>query len=109
MLNNVKKVYVGDKYKNSDTVKVYYYDKDKVILVEDNIKVKNGYITYDVSNSNDHFITKAKLENTEVVTNSKTTSPITVVTIIVIILVVGFIVFYVLKKQKSKSKDDTII
>lgn len=101
MLNNVKKVYVGDKYKNSDTVNVYYYDKDKVILVEDNI--------YDVSNSNDHFITKAKLENTEVVTNSKTTSPITVVTIIVIILVVGFIVFYVLKKQKSKSKDDTII
>lgn len=104
------KVYVGDKYKNKDIINVYYYDKDKMVLVEDNIKVENGYITYDVSNSNDHFITKAKLENTEVVTNSKTTSPIKiVVTIIVIILVVSFIVFYVLKKKKFKSKADTII
>ena len=104
------KVYVGDKYKNKDTVNVYYYDKDKMVLVKDNIKVEDGYITYDVSNSNDHFITKAKLENTQVVTCEKTTSPIAItVVIIVIVLIVGFIVFYILKKKKSKNVSEEVI
>ena len=104
------KVYVGDKYKNKDTINIYYYDKDKMVLIKDNIKVEDDYITYDVSNSNDHFITKAKLENTQVVTCEKTKSPITIIiVIIVIVLIVGFIVLYILKKKKSKSVSEEII
>lgn len=100
------KVYVGDKYKDKDTVNVYYYDKDKMVLVKDNTKVEDVYITYDVFSNNDHFITKAKLETTLVVTSKKTISPtIAIIVIIIVALVAGFSVFYILKKKSSKNDE----
>ena len=58
------KTYVGDKYKNGDTVYLYYFDEEanKVLMVGDKpLTVKGGYVEYTITHCSTYFLMGEKL------------------------------------------------
>ena len=62
------RIYVGDKYSNGEVVNIYSYDKknNKLVLVDNNISVKDGYLEFNVDKNREYFITKADLSRLQV-------------------------------------------
>ena len=59
------KVYVGNKFRNNEIVNIYKYknNDDQLALTNNNIVVQDGYITFDVIDSADYYITKDTIKD----------------------------------------------
>ena len=93
------KIYVGKKYKNNTKLNLYYYneEKEKVELVEQELKVANGYVEIELEHCSEYILTKAKIKN-----DFNVFIPIT---IIETSLIVSYIIFkYIPIKKRTKTK-----
>ena len=91
------KLFVGDKYKDTDLVNVYAYIKnnDKLKLIKNKIKVENGYVEFEVTNTSDYFVTMSTISNLDDVQAS---CPILIIIIVVLSLaVVGLVIVFIIK------------
>lgn len=59
----VVRVYAGDKYRDGNTVNLYYYNDDtgKVEEIVKGLIVKDGYVTFTITHCSDYFLTKTDL------------------------------------------------
>ena len=76
------KSYVGDKYKNGDTVYLYYFDEaaNKVLMVgEKALTVKGGYVEYTITHCSTYFLMEEKLADVAMDTNSLKDASLSVV------------------------------
>lgn len=99
------KLFVGDKYKDTDLVNVYAYIKnnDKLKLIKNKIKVENGYVEFEVTNTSDYFVTMSTISNLDDVQAS---CPILIIIIVVLSLaVVGLVIVFIIKNKKNKDVD----
>lgn len=93
------KIYIGKKYKNNTKLNLYYYneEKEKVELVEQELKVANGYVEIELEHCSEYILTKAKIKN-----DFNVFIPIT---IIETSLIVSYIIFkYIPIKKRTKTK-----
>lgn len=53
------KIYVGDKYKDKEKLYLYYYNdtSNTIEFIDNNIKVKNGFIEFNINHCSDYFLT----------------------------------------------------
>lgn len=98
------RVYVSDKYENNDIVNVYAYNKDKLELVKNKIKVEDGYVVFDVVEAADYLITKSIVPGeTKVAKTGSSLNTLSIVLIIMLILLVIAFIFYILKNKRDKG------
>ena len=103
------KFFVGDKYKDDDIVNIYVKNDDKLELINNKVKVVNGYIEFETSNSYDYFVTMSTIASSnETNTKSENTSSspilffiIGILTLLVIVLAIVLII----KNKKDKEED----
>lgn len=83
------KVPVADKFKEGEKLKLYYYnpDKDVIELIQSDIKVINGNVSFQIEHCSDYFLAKAIVKNAEGTNNS---GIIIVGMIVVIVGLVGY-------------------
>lgn len=100
------KVYVKDKYSDGSKVNIYYYDNKKMVLHRKELNVKDGYISFDVDNKYDHFMTMSTLQLTsEKVKNGSSKLVLSIVLICTLLILIGVIsIFLANKKVKDKEK-----
>lgn len=55
------KLYVGNKFKNNENLYLYYYNDltRDVELISSNIKVVDGYVSFDIEHCSEYFLTAA--------------------------------------------------
>ena len=104
------KIYVGNKFSDKDKVNIYHYDKNNNNLEEisKGVKVKDGYVEFDIKKCSDYFITMSTigaLKDSK--SASKTSLVLPIVLIVITLLVIFGFVIYVLKNKKSKSSKIT--
>lgn len=104
------KFFVGNKYEDNELVNVYAYIKnnDKLELVNNQIKVENCYIEFDViEDAFDYLITMSTIPNTnEVITSDNKSSSIVLpilIAIIILVIIVIIIVFILKRKKVMKA------
>lgn len=102
------KLFVGNKYKDNDLINVYAYVKnnDKLRLVKNKFKVKNGYIEFEVVDESDYFVTMSTIPNLDkiITTTDKSLSPVLLIIIVILSLsVIGLIVAFIIKNKKNKE------
>ena len=102
------KAYVKDKYTDGSKVNIYYYDNQKMVLHKEKVKVKDGYILFDIDKSYDHIITMSTITLTDKEKN--TTSKIIIPIVIIVSITIGVIgiisMFVAKKKSKPKQKEE---
>ena len=83
------KVPVSDSFKEGNKLMLYYYNPDKTVieLVQSNIRVINGNVSFEIEHCSDYFLAKAIVENAEGTNNS---GIIIVGMIVVIVGLVGY-------------------
>lgn len=103
-------LYLDDKYLDDVSVKIYTYDEtNKLTLLTDGVKVKNGYISFITNGQKNYIITTKSLISsespiTEFINKNKTIFIICILGIIVIIYVINSIN----KKNKQKEKNEPL-
>ena len=107
VLNGLEiKLFVGTKYNNDEVVRVYSYQKEsnKLELVKQDIKVEDGYIKFNLKDSNDYFVTMSVISNcNNDVAKNNTSSLIYKVLIIILSLVVIVLSIYTIKIIKKNK------
>lgn len=105
------KLFVGDKFENGSFVNVYHYDNEKqaLVFIEDDLKVTDGYIEFDIKHCSDYFITMSKIatqakESTIFKEKKSSNNVFIIVGVIVFILLITFIILYYLKKKSAKKE-----
>ena len=98
----IVRYYVGDKYDNDDLVNLYAYDKNVIKQLKENVKVKDGYIEFEVTNSIKHFISKAKVMNAEKVEDFNIWMIVSIILGIVCLGLLGLLIFSKTKKEDVK-------
>lgn len=98
------KIYVGDRFKNDDIIKLYYFNKDKNILefIKDEIKVVDGYAEFEIKHCSDYFLTMSNLgtiNTNNTTTNNKNIDVFMIIAIIEFILIIALVI-----KMKSENK-----
>ena len=102
------KLYVGDNYKDNDLLNIYYYNKNNKELINSSksLKVKDGYIEFEVSESGDYFITMSSIDNSvSIESNSNGVMNILLIIIIIlsILIVLVSTIMIILLKGKNKG------
>ena len=102
------KLFVGNKYENDSLVNVYVYIKNnnKLKLVNNNLKVENGYIEFYATNASDYFVTMSNIPNSDKVTSMKDKSSLYIVKVVIGILVLSVIGLFIVFIIKNKKKND---
>ena len=100
----IVRYYVGDKYDDDDLVNLYAYDKNTIKQLKENIKVKDGYIEFEVTDSIKHFISKAKVVNAE----KGGFNIWMVISIVLGIISLGLFGLLVFSKTKTEEKKEDI-
>ena len=59
------RLYVGDKYEDGNFVNIYYYNNNKLELVNNGTIVKEEFIEIEVDKGGEFFITKSNINNVE--------------------------------------------
>lgn len=100
------KLYVGDKFDNESIVNVYNYNNDKktLDLVQDSLKVTDGYIQFGIEHCSEYFVTMSNLTNSNK-SNSSKTIILVIISIIEFLAIISMLVIYILKiKKETKDK-----
>ncbi len=65
------KIYVGDKYRDGQTLWLYYYNKndDKIEMQSQGIVVKDGYAELTITHCSDYVLTDQELDGNKVINN----------------------------------------
>jgi hypothetical protein len=92
-------VYVGDKYKDGDMLKLYSYDADaeKIELVYDNLTVENSYVKFELKHCSNYFLTMANL----MMTNQTNNMYILLLGALILIQII-----YIINLKKGNLKDE---
>ena len=93
------KLYVGNSYKENDVLNLYYYDEtdNKLVLEQEGILVKNGYVEYEIEHCSKYILTQAKIIQ-------KVNSYSNMIMIIEGIVIAGLVTFYLIKYYKEKKE-----
>lgn len=91
------KLYVGDKFEDGNLVSVYYYNEknNTLDLKIESIKVKKGYIEFDIDHCSNYFVTMSNLKD------NKSNNVFAIIIIIELIIVITIMVFYFIKRKKE--------
>lgn len=95
--NTIIKIYVGDKYKENDSINVYYYGEKKLELVKSKTIVKNGYIEFNINHCSSYILTKS------IINNNMNNSLIILIIVESIIILLTLSYFIYIKYTKNKK------
>ena len=104
------KLYVYDKFKDGSNVNVYYYSNNELDLVKSNIKVENGYVTFDIDHCSDYFITMSNIQTIKnedmpvKVDKDEPTKIFIILTIVAAVIIIGLVTFILVKLNKNKKQ-----
>lgn len=98
------RLYVADKFSNGDIINVYSYDKDgkKLTPVQKSLEVKDGYISFDIENCAEYFITRSNVM--DVVEEKKGINVFLIISIVELLVIVGLVVMFIIKSKKTDSE-----
>ena len=98
------RLYVADKFSNGDIINVYSYDKDgkKLTSVQKSLEVKDGYISFDIENCAEYFITRSNVM--DVVEEKKGINVFLIISIVELLVIVGLVVMFIIKNKKTDSE-----
>lgn len=84
---------VKDRFKDGDKLYLYYYNPEEDIIeyIDKGIKVKDGYVEFDIEHCSDYFLTASVVQ--EAVNNPKNINLVIVGMIVVVIVLVGVTLF----------------
>ena len=93
------KINVKNTFKDGEKVNVYYYDEDKneIVLVKDNIIVKDNEAEFSVTKGKNYFITRATIDKT----SKNYYKPLAIIESVALV-VLGILLF-----QKNSSKNES--
>jgi len=96
------KIYVGDKFEDSSVVNIYHYVKDKNKLedIKKNIKVKDGYIEFDVEHCSEYFVTMSNLN----IANQKSSINIFMILSIIEFIIIDILILFNFKMSSETKK-----
>lgn len=96
------KLFVAQKYKNDNLVNVYSYNKNNNELkeIDNQIKVKDGYIEYEVKNNYEQFITMSNIDK-----ETSTNNPNPIFIIISLIELIIIILLVIKNRLMNKPKE----
>ena len=103
------KLFVENKYKDGSNLYVYHYNNidSKLNKVSKTLKVKDGYIEFDVNDSLDYFITMSKIDNVNNKSNSHNPTVkvlfIIIIFMSILLVLVSSIIIYILKRNKIRN------
>ena len=80
------------KFNDEDRLNIYYYDdvSNKIEAIKNNVMVKNGYVTFEISHCSDYILTKSTIQNA---TNTNNNGIIIIGMLVVIVGLVGYTMF----------------
>ena len=80
------------RFEDNSRLKLYYYDEinNKIELIDDNVIVKNGYVTFEIDHCSDYFFKASVINSTE---SNNTGGIVIVAMIIIIVAMLGYILF----------------
>ena len=98
------RLYVADKFSNGDIINVYSYDKDgkKLTSVQKALEVKDGYISFDIENCAEYFITRSNVM--DVVEEKKGINVFLIISVVELLVIVGLVVMLIIKSKKIDSE-----
>ncbi|MBO5096597.1 MAG: hypothetical protein J6B98_06960 [Bacilli bacterium] len=99
---------VGDKYETNDKLNVYAYDSSnkEIIIVVENLKIKDGYIEFDLNSYNEILLSKAKINNAEVVKEKKSINLWSIISIFELVVILIGITYFGTKLRKLKFNNN---
>lgn len=105
----ILKYNVSDKYADGDKINIYIYDeKEKeVIELKNNLKVEDGYVEFEISNSLRHVITKSSINNAAP-TKTNNINIFLIVSIILFIIVL-ILIALLIKSKSTKKLNDVVV
>lgn len=97
--NTIIKVFVGDKYNDTDSINLYNYSNknEKLNLVKENLKINNGYIEISLDDESQILITKSDLS---LINKSEKSFNIFLYTTILEFIILVILVIYINRKNK---------
>ncbi len=83
-------------FNDGERLKLYYYDEDtnEIELVDDNVLVKNGYVSFEIDHCSDYFLTLS------IVNEASNTNNNGMLIIGMLIIIVGLIGYTIFKNRK---------
>lgn len=106
------KIYVGDKFNDGDVVNLYYYDKNnnKLDFVQDNIKVKDKYVIFDIDHCSTYFLTMSNInnvkDNDKKVSNKSDYSTTSIVILAAIDIFLLIVVIFLIKRKIRMKREE---
>lgn len=90
------KVPVDDAFKEGDKLSLYYYNPttSQIELINSNIKVINGNVSFEIEHCSDYFLTMAVIKNAEDSTNNNG-----IVIVGMVIVIVGLIGYTLMRNK----------
>lgn len=112
---SVLRIYVKDKYKDGDVLKLYSYEKgfEDIKILDDNITVKDGYIEFEPTTDN-YILSEEELASEDIAVietaGATKTHPriITIIVSLVILSLIGVGTYFFIKRKKKSKKVNTI-
>lgn len=100
------KLYVGDKFEDDSIVNVYHYNDNeyKLDFIEENLKVKEGYIEFKIESCSQYFVTMSTIGVKEA-QEKESTNIFMIISIIEFVLIIALIVIYILLGKGKLKKD----
>ncbi len=103
--NLIAKVFVGDKFKDGEVLNLSYYNpkNNKIETIKTNIKVVDGYITFESNKLSKYMLSTSVLK---LANNISTNRVLTIVSIIALIIVIValIIIAIIMKNKNNKNK-----
>lgn len=98
-------VYLNNKFVKGDLINIYKYSNGKLSLV-DTTKIESKYLLFELSNSEEYFITKANLLNSKC--DSSDNKTILIVSIIIVFIIILTLLYLLLRKQNSNKRNNKL-
>lgn len=91
------KVPVSDMFKDGNRLNLYYYNENKneIELITTNVKVINGYVTFEIEHCSDYFLTLSIVKEAS---NTSNNGIVIIGMLVVIVILIG----YTLMKNKNR-------
>lgn len=99
------RLYVGDKYEDGNLVNIYYYNNNKLELVNNGTIVKEDFIEIEVDKGGEFFITKSNINNMEK-TEDSSFNIFLITSIIELIVILGMAAFIFIKIKPLKKENN---
>lgn len=99
------KVYVGNKFENESIVNLYHHNTEEKTLniIENNIKVIDGYIEFALEHCSDYFVTMSTIGAIKQVEDTSSVNIFMILTIISLLIIISLIVFIIIKFRENKK------